>query len=207
MKRYIIAGIHTDAGKTVTSALLCQALGTDYWKPVQSGEETDTTLLKSVVTHPDTVFHAEAFRLRTPVSPHEAAKIDNTYVHLTDLKVPVTSNNLIIETAGGLMSPINDDKTVLDLILHFGYPVILVSRNYLGSINHTLLTSEVLKKNNIPVTGIIFSGTANNASEEYILNYTGLPLLARIPQMDAITAITVSREAEKLKSTLQALIP
>ncbi len=187
-KRLFITGIGTDIGKTLVSAILVEALLADYWKPVQAGslDNSDTIVVKSLISNEKSTFHSENFRLNQALSPHAAAAADSVSISLKDIKTPDTSNLLIIEGAGGLMVPLNEGLLVIDLIIHLQAEVILVSKNYLGSINHTLLSAEVLKSRGIPVTGIIFNGESVPASEDFILNYTGLKCLGRVPQLDFV---------------------
>ena len=184
MKRYFVTGIGTDVGKTVAAAILTEALQADYWKPVQAGglDFTDTDMVKSLVSNERSVFHPEAYRLKMAASPHKAAAAEGIEIDVHGLKLPETQNNLIVEGAGGLMVPLNKRYLVLDLVQQLGLEVILVSRNYLGSINHTLLTAEVLRYRKIPVAGIIFNGEENQTSEDFIIKYTGLRRLPSIRQ-------------------------
>ncbi len=184
MKQYFVTGIGTDVGKTVAAAILTEALKADYWKPVQAGglDFTDTDMVKSLVSNERSVFHPEAYRLKMAASPHKAAAAEGIEIDVHGLKLPETQNNLIVEGAGGLMVPLNKRYLVLDLVQQLGLEVILVSRNYLGSINHTLLTAEVLRYRKIPVAGIIFNGEENPTSEDFIIKYTGLRRLPSIRQ-------------------------
>ncbi|SIT73745.1 dethiobiotin synthase [Pontibacter indicus] len=184
MKRYFVTGIGTDVGKTVAAAILTEALQADYWKPVQAGglDFTDTDMVKSLVSNEKSVFHPEAYRLKIAASPHKAAAAEGIEIDVHGLKLPETRNNLIVEGAGGLMVPLNKRYLVLDLVQQLGLEVILVSRNYLGSINHTLLTAEVLRYRKVPVAGIIFNGEENQTSEDFIVKYTGLRRLPSIRQ-------------------------
>lgn len=84
------------------------------------------------------------------------------------------------------MVPLNDDELILDLIKSLQAQVIVVSQNYLGSINHTLLTLEILKANQIDIAGLIFNGTANEESEQYITQYSKVKVLGRIPKMSIV---------------------
>ncbi len=196
--QYIIAGISTEIGKTFISSILTEALEANYWKPVQSGalDFTDTDTVKSMISNTKTVFHPEAYRLSEPMSPHAAAEIDGIEINLSNFVLPETENNLIVELAGGLMVPLNDRKTNLDLIKKMDLPVILVSQNYLGSINHTLLSVAVLKQQNIPIRGLIFNGIQNISSEEFILNYTGLECLGRVDFEEKIDKDVVKKWAD-----------
>jgi dethiobiotin synthetase len=180
--QYIIAGIGTEIGKTFISSILTEALQADYWKPIQSGalDFTDTDTIRSLISNTKTVFHSEAYRLNEPMSPHAAAAIDGVEIELSKFELPQTNNHLIVELAGGIMVPLNDRETNIDLIKKLNIPVILISKNYLGSINHTLLSVEVLKMINISVKGLIFNGEQNKSSEDFILNYTKLECLGRV---------------------------
>ncbi|MDQ3071718.1 MAG: dethiobiotin synthase [Bacteroidota bacterium] len=185
---YCIAGIHTGIGKTVCSAIICQALGYDYWKPVQAGDldNSDSIFIKNNVSNPLCNIHAERFKLLTPASPHYAAELENIQIKKEDFSLPATWNNLIVETAGGLLSPLSDNFLNIDLIEHLRLPVVLVSNNYLGSINHTLLSYNALKDKNIPVSGIVFVGEKVVSSERFILKYTRLPKLFSIPVLTSL---------------------
>jgi dethiobiotin synthetase len=199
--KYIIAGIGTEIGKTFISAILTEALQADYWKPIQSGalDFTDTDTVKGLISNSKTVFHPEAYRLNQPMSPHAAAAIDGVEIELSKFKIPQTNNHLIIELAGGIMVPLNDRETNLDLIKKLDIPVILISKNYLGSINHTLLSVEILKLNNINLKGIIFNGEQNKSSEDFILNYTNLDFLGSIGFEESINKDIVKKYATNFR--------
>lgn len=185
---YFVTGIGTDVGKTVIAAILTEALEADYWKPIQAGdlENSDTIKVQKLVSNTKTVFHKETYQLTQPMSPHAAARIDKIEISLDKIQLPKTTNNLIIEGAGGLMVPLNDKVLIIDLIKELDAEVVLVSQNYLGSINHTLLSIESLKTRNIKIAGIIFNGEQNIESEKYILDYTGLTCLGRVAQHKTI---------------------
>lgn len=180
MITYFITGISTNVGKTIASAILVEALEADYWKPIQAGEldNSDTKKVQSLVSNSKSKFHPNAFALKTPMSPHAAAEIDGISIDIKKIKVPKTKNNLIIEGAGGLLVPINNTQTVLDLIQP-DYKVIVVSRHYLGSINHTLLTINLLKEKGFDVS-IIFSGHEHKTTEDIIKKMTNVPIIGRI---------------------------
>ena len=182
MKRFFITGIGTDVGKTVASAILVEAFNADYWKPVQAGDlhNTDTMKVQSLISNSKSKFHPETYQLTKQMSPHAAAEADGIKINVEKIVAPVTSNTLIIEGAGGLMVPLNEQCLVIDLITKLKSEVILVSSNYLGSINHSLLTLEALKNRNIPVAGIIFNGKPTKTSAEYIMAYSGLKCLLTI---------------------------
>lgn len=202
MRKIFVTGIGTEVGKTVISAILTEALKADYWKPLQSGDldNTDTMKVKALVSNTETKFHPETYRLKTPMSPHAAAEIDGVEIKLTDIHLPETPNeNLIIEGAGGLMVPLNDKDMMVDLIAHLDAEVVLVSQNYLGSINHTLLSVELLKQRGIKVWGIIFNGPENKSTEEVILKYTGLKCLGKIKPQEFLTKDKILNLAQELQ--------
>jgi dethiobiotin synthetase len=195
---YFITAIHTDSGKTLVSAIICEALKADYWKPVQAGSPTDSETIKSLLTNSHTVIHPERYSLRTPASPHAAARIDNISIDINHFTLPQTDRDLVIEGAGGCLVPLNERDFVIDLAGHFGCEVILVSNIYLGSINHTLSTFEALEKRKLPIAGIIFNGPENPDTESIILKHTGLSCLLRIRPEAEITRATVLKYASEL---------
>ncbi|RYF93061.1 MAG: dethiobiotin synthase, partial [Chitinophagaceae bacterium] len=151
MNSIAIVGIHTGIGKTITSAVFVEGYGLDYWKPVQAGnlEATDTMEVERLVTNSTVTFHPEAYRLRAAMSPHASAAEEGVYIDPSKLVLPTTTRPMVVETAGGLMSPISNGLTNLELVISLQIPVVLVSKNYLGSINHTMLTHEVLCQHGI----------------------------------------------------------
>ncbi len=201
-QQYIIAGIGTEIGKTFISSILTESLQADYWKPIQSGalDFTDMDTVKSLISNDKTDFHPEAYRLNQPMSPHAAAAIDGVEIELSKFQLPQTDNHLIVELAGGIMVPLNDRETNLDLIKKLNIPVILISKNYLGSINHTLLSVEILKMNNIEVKGLIFNGEQNKYSEDFILNYAKLQCLGRVDFEENIDKNVVIKYAEQFRN-------
>ena len=204
IKQYFVTGIGTDVGKTVVSAILTEALQADYWKPIQAGDldNSDTIKVKTLTSNPNTKFHPEAYRLPEPLSPHAAAANAGIKIQLDQIKLPDTNNNLIIEGAGGLFVPLNSEQLVIHLIQKLEVPVILVSANYLGSINHTLLSAEALKVRNIPVAGIIFNGKTTPQTEEYILNYTGWSKLLAVQPETEISRQVIFNYAAAVSSQL-----
>lgn len=202
-----IAGIHTGIGKTVVSAALAEALGADYWKPVQAGlEERDTDAVRQWLTNGDARVHAEAVALTQPLSPHAAAAIDGIAIDHTAFAWPKTDKLLIVETAGGLLSPISATATMADFIHHYRLPTFLISQNYLGSINHTLLTIEVLRNRGIQILGIVMSGDKNTASETFIEQYGQTPILARIPQLLPVNKSSIAQCAAHIKAPITAAL-
>lgn len=199
-KRYFVTGIGTDVGKTVVSAILTEALKANYWKPIQAGSLhfTDTDLVRSLVSTSYSVFYKESYLLNLPMSPHAAAERQSININLSKIVTPITTKPLIIEGAGGLLVPLNQHETILDLIKQLDVEVILVSRHYLGSINHTLLTYEVLKTNNIKVKGIVFNGKKNADSESIIIGRTGYSVLFHLDEEPAITKEIIKKYAQKV---------
>ncbi|WP_416446170.1 dethiobiotin synthase [Leeuwenhoekiella sp. A16] len=200
---FFITGISTEVGKTVASAIVTEALEADYWKPIQAGDldHTDTNKVEKLVSNQKTKFHPSAFELQTPMSPHAAAEIDGVHIASAEIKIPETENNLVIEGAGGLLVPISDTETILDLIKP-DYKVIVVSRHYLGSINHTLLTIEKLKQSGKDIHGILFSGAEIESTESIIAKMSGVPILGRIDEEPYFDKMVVKEYAEILKEKL-----
>lgn len=198
MRPIFLSGIGTDIGKTVVAAILARAWGMAYWKPVQAGglEFTDSDRVREW-TEGKVPVHPEAFRLNEPMSPHAAARKDGVRIRVSDLELPSSDRPLLIEGAGGLMVPLNDDGAlVVDLVPRFDAELILVSWNFLGSINQTLLSCEALERRGIPVRGIVFNGPENPETERIIGKLAPFPVLGRIPEEDP-SAGMVKRNAEK----------
>ena len=194
---YFVTGIGTEVGKTVVSAFLQLALDADYWKPVQAGDLDfgDTDRVKTWTGLPEDRYHPERYRLRTPASPHYAARVDGLKIKLDDFTLPDTGGRpLLVEGAGGLLVPLNEQQTILDLVLHLDLPVILVSRHYLGSINHTLLSLEVLRGRGCKVCGIVFNGE-NVESARIIQQLSGVPVLAEVPHLAKINSAALQELA------------
>lgn len=183
---------------------MTEALEADYWKPIQAGDldHSDTHKVKEMISNCHSIFHPNSFALKTPMSPHAAAKIDGVQITSEKVKEPETQNDLVVEGAGGLLVPISHTQTIADLIKPH-YRVILVSRNYLGSINHTLLTVEALQSRGLNCIGIIFNGDENPSTEEVIQEMTGLPVLLRIKQEKAFDRETVKKYARLLQKNLK----
>lgn len=207
MRNYVIAGIGTGIGKTILSSILVEALEADYWKPIQAGDldKSDTLTVQKLISNPVSVLHPERYRLTQPMSPHAAAKRDGINIALSALTLPETKNRLMIELAGGIMVPLNTTDLNLDLLKLWKLPVILVSQNYLGSINHSLLALEVLKFNKIELAGIIFNGDRNEDTENFILNYSGANCLGNIPELSQIERQEIKKMADDLRPNLLSL--
>lgn len=207
MKPIFLAGTGTGVGKTLAAAILAQALSAHYWKPVQAGNLHYTDSMEVNQLTGDEVFvHPETYRLTKPASPHDAAETDNIRIEMANFKIPDNSgNSLIVEGAGGLMVPLNDEKLVIDLIHHLDASVVLVVPQYLGSINHTLLSLEVLHKRQIPVEGLIFNGDPYPEGENWILDYTQLPELGRLYPENSFDSSLVERYANEWHDKLKNL--
>ena len=202
--RLFVTGIGTEVGKTIISAILVEALQADYWKPVQAGDldYSDTMKVHELISNAKSVIHSETHALNHPMSPHAAAERDGVEIELEDFKVPETNNHLVIEGAGGLMVPLNRKDCVIDLIAKVDADVVLVSRNYLGSINHTLLSIEALHKRGVSIKGIIFNDVENIDTESVILEMSGLKYLGRVDLEDEFNQEIISRYADRFKREL-----
>jgi dethiobiotin synthetase len=208
MRGYVVAGIGTEVGKTVVSAILVEKLRADYWKPVQAGnlDSSDTLRVNQLTRHAG-VLNPEAWRLNTAMSPHAAAEIDGVRINRTSLELPQNSTlpgtPLIVELAGGLMVPLNHRPGVelcnIDLLREWGLPVVLVANYYLGSINHTLLSVDALRSRDIALAGLVFNGDAVESSRSAILNQTGLSVLLDLPWTDRLDSAFVSTQAARLE--------
>ena len=204
--KIFITGIGTDVGKTIASAIVVEALEADYWKPIQAGDidNSDSHKIQRYISNDKTVIHNNSYKLNAPASPHYAAEVDGTKIELAKIIEPKTSNNLVIEGAGGVLVPLNDADSIVDLIQK-EYKTIVVSRHYLGSINHTLLTIEALKSRKISVAGIIFSGDENKATEEIIIKKTNCNYIGRIDNEPYFDANVISYYADKFRENLLRL--
>jgi dethiobiotin synthetase len=195
---YFVTGIDTDSGKTLVSAILCEALQADYWKPVQAGLPLDRDTVRGLISDPSIKLHDEQYFLKFPASPHAAAKLEDISIEMDCFTLPTTHKTLIIEGAGGCLVPLNNENFVIELAERFQCQVVLVADLYLGSINHTLLTISELRKRNLDVKGIIFNGERNPASEDIILHHAGMRCLLRIEREKEMTREIVKHYADKL---------
>lgn len=204
--KLFITGIGTDVGKTIASAIITEALEADYWKPIQAGdvETSDSHKIKQYISNTKTQIFPNSYLLNTPASPHLAAELDGVVIDLKKIEEPITQNHLVIEGAGGLCVPLNDTDTIADLIKP-DYKVIVVSRHYLGSINHTLLTIEALKQRNIDIAGIVFNGNELPSTEDVILKKTGLAMIGRIENEPYFDENVVSYYADIFRENLLKL--
>ena len=205
MKRIFVTGTSTEVGKTLAAAIITEALQADYWKPIQAGDlnNSDSHKIAALISNKKTQIHPNSYALNTPMSPHAAAEIDGLSIQLNKIKEPLTTNHLVIEGAGGLLVPLNDTETILDL-LQPNYKVVVVSRHYLGSINHTLLTIGWLQKAGFK-PALIFSGDPHPTTEAIILKKTGVGLVGRIKNEKKINKQTIKKYADEFKSVLVSL--
>jgi dethiobiotin synthetase len=201
-ERLFVTGIGTDVGKTVVAAILTEALQADYWKPVQAGliPTTDTATVQSLVCNPRTRFHPETYRLHQPASPHTAAAAEHVTITAEAFRLPETDNHLLVEGAGGLLVPLAPGLLIADLIRQLELEVIVVSRHYLGSINHTLLTLEALQRRGLAVRGLVFNGVPNPATEDFITQHTGVPIMPRVQPEAEVSPEVVSRYAVEFRA-------
>jgi len=201
VERLFITGIGTDVGKTVVAAILTEALHADYWKPVQAGltPATDTDTVRGLVRNTVSRFWPERYRLRLPASPHAAAAAEGLELRPGDFQLPETTNHLLVEGAGGLLVPLAPGFLMADLVRQLNLAVVVVSRNYLGSINHTLLTLEALRARGLRVRGLVFNGEPTPATEDFIARHSGVPLLPRLRPEPEISADLVSRYAAEFR--------
>ncbi len=203
---YFITGISTEVGKTLASAIIVEALQADYWKPVQAGElaYSDTHKVKNLISNDISQFYDNTYALQSPMSPHAAAAIDGVRIAIKDIKRPKTKNSLVIEGAGGLLVPLNDNQLIIDLIKPSD-KVIIVSRHYLGSINHTLLTVEALKQRKLSIAGIIFSGNEHPTTEAIIEKMTQVPIIGRIDEQPYFDKTVVKEYAAIFEENIKNL--
>ena len=204
MQPIFITGIGTGIGKTLVSAIVTEALGAIYWKPVQAGfdEGTDTGWVGDRISRPEGRLSPEAYRLAMPASPHIAARHEGIVIDLdTIVGLTPTARPLIIEGAGGLFVPLNDREFVLDLVRRLDATVILVSRNYLGSINHSLLTATACRVHGLRVAGWIFNDQYGQYEHE-IVQWSGLPSIASIPFTDHPDKAFVQAQAVIIRPAL-----
>lgn len=202
MRKIFVTGIGTDVGKTVTSAILVEALKADYWKPVQAGTyyTTDSENVKNWISNVTSVIHPETYKLKEHKSPHEAAEIEKVEIDFEKITLPQTNNTLVIEGAGGLMVPLNQKYFIVDLIKKFEAETIVVIQNYLGSINHSLLTIDVLKQRGVNIIGLVFNGSPHEPSRRIIESYSGLRTISWITKENEINKEVILKYAKDFQN-------
>tara|TARA_Y100001968_G_scaffold68366_1_gene59403 strand:+ start:339 stop:983 length:645 start_codon:yes stop_codon:yes gene_type:complete len=192
----IVCGTDTDIGKTIISSLLVQGLNASYWKPIQSGliDGSDTNRISEILELPSQQIIPELYRFKAPVSPHWAAEKERRWIDPNSLKLPFVKGPLIIETAGGLMVPLNRDFLQIDLIKKWGLPIVLVAKSGLGTLNHTLLSLEALNRRNIPVLGIILNGEIHKDNPNTLEQFGDIPIIAQLPILKEISKKTLAEQ-------------
>jgi len=205
MKRIFVTGISTNVGKTIASAIITEALEADYWKPIQAGDlgYSDSHKITELISNKKTVVHQNSYALTTAMSPHAAADIDGISIEIEAIREPATTNDLVIEGAGGLLVPINGEETILDIIQPH-YKVVVVARHYLGSINHSLLTIGWLQQQGFDVS-VLFSGNEHLTTEDIILSKTGVRSIGRIGEETGFSQEVIKKYASDFKRVLLSL--
>lgn len=198
MKTVFVTGISTDVGKTVVSSILVEAFKADYWKPVQAGNitTTDSVKVQRMISNEQTKIHPEAYSFKKSMSPHAAAEHEGVSIELANINLPQCNNTLVIEGAGGLMVPLNNKEFMIDMIKKFDSEIVLVIQNYLGSINHSLLSIDAIKFRNLKILGLVFNGISHKLSEDIILEYSGLKCLGRVSKEREFNKEVISRYAK-----------
>ena len=199
---FFVSGIGTSVGKTICSAILAQWWKTAYWKPVQSGDlqASDSMMVKRITTDIREIYQPR-FELNTACSPHRAAELDGQKITLSDFTLPKTTRSLIIEGAGGLFVPLNEKDFIIDLIRHLQLPVVLVCQDYLGCINHTILSIKALLTSNIPLSHIVFNGEFESATKSIIIaNLPKDTQVIEIPWLEKLGKKEVLEVVNKLKN-------
>lgn len=209
MNSIIIAGCGTEIGKTIVSAIITTAMQGDYWKPIQCGEaeNSDTTMMHQLINVDKHCIYNPAYSLKAPLSPHHAARLEGVSIDIDSIIPPKTLRPLVIESVGGVLVPLNSHKLSIDLFNLWNSKWVIVSKHYLGSINHTLLTIEVLKQRKISIAGIIFNGEPNVDTETAILENSQISCLGRLLPESTINSTTIQRYAAQWKQRLSHLIP
>lgn len=192
-RRVFVTGTDTDIGKTLVAAWIAQHWRAAYWKPVQSGTAggTDATTIQALA--PDAAIIPPRWTLTTPASPHLAARLDGVEIRLDDFTLPDTAGDLVVEGAGGLLVPLNDQDTMADLMARLGLPTVVVARSGLGTINHTLLTLAELRRRALPILGVIVNGPEDKENQAAIAHFGQIPILAAIPKLERVTAQAIAQ--------------
>ncbi len=191
MKAFFITGTDTNVGKTVVSAIVTQLLKGCYWKPIQSGLPHDTVTVKDLTDLPEQHFFSSAYELQASLSPNHAAALEKIDIDIGQCNHPPFERALIVEGAGGVFVPVNEHACMLDLMKHLNFPVIIVTRGTLGTINHTLLTINALRQKNIPIHGIVFNGELYPANQKTIEQWSGIKTLFHVPHFDRLEKVTL----------------
>ncbi len=205
-KKILVAGIGTGVGKTIVSAVLTEALEADYWKPVQTGQEHDSETVRMLISNTRSKIHSVKFSFVAPISPWRSGMMENKYISKKNFEIPICNNHLIIETAGGLYTPLSDHLFNLDLPELWHTETVLVCRPYVGYINHTLLSLSALKSKNIQVLGRIICGEYDEETENLISRISEIPILGSIREENRINKMFIKQSAKILSEKLQMLV-
>jgi dethiobiotin synthetase len=208
MHKILVAGTGPDVGKTVVSAILTTLLQADYWKPVQCGTESDSdsNTVKKLIDASTSTVHPPVYSFKAPVSPHQAAQQEGRSIEMDHFQLPNSQRSLVIESVGGIYVPLTPNKLSIELFKRWECRWIVVSRHYIGSINHTLLTLEALKRHGIPILGLIFNGVENPPTEQAILEMSGVPFISRLQPEKTINSITIQRYANQWKQYFNQML-
>ena len=190
----VVAGTDTDVGKTIFAAGLTRLLDGMYWKPVQAGlsGETDAETVGRLSGLPRERILPETWRLRTPASPHLAAQMDGITIDAQGLAIPVVDRRLVVECAGGLLVPLTPSTLMIDVLARWQVRVVLCARTRLGTINHTLLSIEALRRRNIPLLGVAFIGDEHAENARIIAALGEAQILGRLPHLDPLTTASLT---------------
>lgn len=207
-----ISGTGTGVGKTIVAAIITEALEADYWKPVQAGvaDGTDAIEVKALISNKHSVIYEEAYKLSVAASPHIAAAKENIRINLETihgkyLGLPDTGRPLVIEGAGGIMVPLNEHEFVIDLVKMLNAKLILVSKNYLGSINHSMVTAMACSQKDVDTAGWIFNDQYMDYEDE-IVEWTDIPKIGSVPFCEIISKPFIKEQAERLRESLLRLL-
>lgn len=203
-KGLFITGIGTDVGKTVAAAVITKALEADYWKPIQCGDLDNSDSIK-IARLTRMKILPETFRLKAPMSPHAAADLEGIELSISQIELPKSEKPIVVEGAGGVMVPFNSKETYLDLMVKLNLPVVLVTRHYLGSINHTMLSWKVLIEAGLNVVALVISGKEHGSTESHFARQMDVPFI-RINELEEVGSDAIAKEAEQLKSSVKAIL-
>jgi len=207
MKQFFITGTDTGVGKTIVSAIVTQVLDGCYWKPIQSGladDEADQVTVKKLTDLPEQNFFSSIYELQASLSPHHAAELEKVNIDIQQCRHPPFKRALIVEGAGGVFVPVNGHACMLDLMKHLNFPVIVVTRGTLGTINHTLLTINALRYHGIPIHGVVFNGELYHANQKTIEQWSGIRTLFHVPYFDTLEKFALQQWIQVQKKNILA---
>lgn len=201
----IVAGIDTAVGKTVVSTIVTEALEGCYWKPIQCGPETDRKWVEEYLSERGRCY-PERYHFQTPCSPHQAARMEQLSIKIEELILPSCSRDLIVEGAGGILTPLNEAESWIDAAVQWEAHWILVHRYYLGSLNHFLLSIECMKQQKINLLGVVFNGSGDVETEKMLLRRAKTICLGRLPWSEQLTPKMIQHLAKEWRPTLQSAL-